>query len=274
MLSAAEQVSRSVHSPGAGLPSRDARLAYRSGKVDVTAGVAPGCVQGNLAIVPEALAASFHRFCQLNPKPCPIIGMSDVGDPRIPALGIDLDIRTDIPRYRVWRDGQLSEEPTDIMAHWRDDLVAFVIGCSFSFEEALVADGLKIRHIDEKRNVPMYRTNIPCASAGPFAGPMVVSMRPFKPADAIRAIQITTRFPAVHGAPVHIDKPELIGIKDIAKPDYGDAVSIRPDEMPVFWACGVTPQSVILQSRPAFAITHAPGFMLVTDVRNSQFSIQ
>lgn len=274
MLSAAEQVSRSVQSPGAALPGRDARLVYRSGKVGVTAGVAPGYVQGNLVIVPEDLAASFHRFCQLNPKPCPIIGMSEVGDPRIPALGIDLDIRTDIPRYRVWRDGKLSEEPTDIMAHWRDDLVAFVIGCSFSFEEALIADGLKIRHIEEKRNVPMYRTSVPCASAGAFAGPLVVSMRPFKPADAIRAIQITTRFPAVHGAPVHIDKPELIGIKDIAKPDYGDAVSIQPDEMPVFWACGVTPQSVILQSRPAFAITHAPGFMLVTDVRNSEFSIQ
>lgn len=274
MLSAAEQVSRSVQSHDAHLPGRDARLAYRSGRVDVTAGVAPGYVQGNLAILPESLAASFHRFCQLNPKPCPIIGMSEVGDPRIPALGIDLDIRTDIPRYRVWRDGELTEEPTDIMAHWRDDLVAFVIGCSFSFEEALVADGLRIRHIDENRNVPMYRTNVACAPTGPFEGRMVVSMRPFRPADAIRAIQITTRFPSVHGAPVHIGKPEMIGIKDIAKPDYGDAVSIQPDEMPVFWACGVTPQSVILQSRPAFAITHAPGFMLVTDVRNSEFSIQ
>lgn len=274
MLSAAELVSRSVHSHDADLPSRDARLTYRSGIVDVTSGVAPGYVQGNLAIVPESLAASFHRFCQLNPKPCPIIGMSEVGDPRIPALGIDLDIRTDIPRYRVWRNGQLIEEPTDIMAHWRDDLVAFVIGCSFSFEEALIADGLSIRHIDEKRNVPMYRTSIACKSAGPFEGRMVVSMRPFKPAEAIRAIQITTRFPSVHGAPVHIGKPELIGIEDIAKPDYGDAVSIQPDELPVFWACGVTPQSVILQSRPAFAITHAPGYMLVTDVRNSEFSIQ
>lgn len=274
MLSAAGQVSPAVQNHGAALPSRDARLSYRSGHVGVTAGVAPGFVQGNLAIVPEALASSFHRFCQLNPKPCPIIGMSEVGDPRIPALGIDLDIRTDLPRYRVWRDGELSEEPTDIMAHWRDDLVAFVIGCSFSFEEALVADGLKIRHIEEGRNVPMYRTNVPCASAGPFAGPLVVSMRPFKPADAIRAIQITTRFPAVHGAPVHFDKPEAIGIKDISKPDYGDAVSIRSDEVPVFWACGVTPQSVILQSRPAFAITHAPGHMLVTDARNSEFSIQ
>ncbi|MBN9594287.1 MAG: putative hydro-lyase [Afipia sp.] len=274
MLSAAELVSRSVHSHDADLPSRDARLTYRSGIVDVTSGVAPGYVQGNLAIVPESLAASFHRFCQLNPKPCPIIGMSEVGDPRIPALGIDLDIRTDIPRYRVWRNGQLIEEPTDIMAHWRDDLVAFVIGCSFSFEEALIADGLSIRHIDEKRNVPMYRTSIACKSARPFEGRMVVSMRPFKPAEAIRAIQITTRFPSVHGAPVHIGKPELIGIEDIAKPDYGDAVSIQPDELPVFWACGVTPQSVILQSRPAFAITHAPGYMLVTDVRNSEFSIQ
>jgi uncharacterized protein YcsI (UPF0317 family) len=227
MLSAAELVSRSVHSHDADLPSRDARLTYRSGIVDVTSGVAPGYVQGNLAIVPESLAASFHRFCQLNPKPCPIIGMSEVGDPRIPALGIDLDIRTDIPRYRVWRNGQLIEEPTDIMAHWRNDLVAFVIGCSFSFEEALIADGLSIRHIDEKRNVPMYRTSIACKSAGPFEGRMVVSMRPFKPAEAIRAIQITTRFPSVHGAPVHIGKPELIGIEDIAKPDYGDAVSIQ-----------------------------------------------
>jgi len=274
MLSAVEQVTRSVQGHDADLPSLDARLAYRAGRVDVTAGVAPGYVQGNLAILPESLAASFHRFCQLNPKPCPIIGMSEVGDPRIPALGIDLDIRTDIPRYRVWRDGELIEEPTDIMAQWRDDLVAFVIGCSFSFEEALIADGLRIRHIDEQRNVPMYRTNIACKAAAPSEGRRVVSMRPFKPAEAIRAIQITTRFPSVHGAPVHIGKPELIGISDIAKPDYGDAVSIQPDEMPVFWACGVTPQSVILQSRPSFAITHAPGFMLVTDVRNSEFSIQ
>ena len=255
-------------------PSVEARLAYRAGRVGVTAGVAPGFVQGNLAILPDKLAADFHRFCQRNPKPCPIIGMSEVGDPRIPALGLDLDIRTDLPRYRVWRDGKLVEEPTDIMAHWRDDLVAFVIGCSFSFEEALMADGLGIRHIEERRNVPMYRTNVACAAAGPFAGPLVVSMRPFTPAEAILAVQITTRFPAVHGAPVHFGRPDLIGIKDIAKPDYGDAVTIRDDEVPVFWACGVTPQSVILHSRPDFAITHAPGHMLVTDVRNSTFSSQ
>lgn len=240
--------------------------------VATTAGVANGFVQGNLAILPENLAASFHRFCQLNPKPCPIIGMSDVGDPRIPALGIDLDIRTDLPRYRVWRDGEVVEEPTDIMAHWRDDLVAFVIGCSYSFEEALLADGLPIRHIERRLRVPMYRTNIACSPAGPFAGPMVVSMRPFKPADAIRAIQITSRFPAVHGAPVHIGLPQAIGIADIARPDYGDAVEVRPDELPVFWACGVTPQAVIAAIAPELAITHAPGAMLVTDVRNSRLA--
>jgi uncharacterized protein YcsI (UPF0317 family) len=247
---------------------REARLACRTGQITgATANLAYGHVQGNLAILPEKLAAAFHRFCQLNPKPCPIIGISEAGNPGIPSLGFDLDVCTDLPRYRVWRDGKLIEEPTDIVAHWRDDLVAFVIGCSFSFEHALMADGLTIRHIEQGCNVPMYRTNVPCAPAGPFAGPLVVSMRPFNPADAIRAIQITTRFPAVHGAPVHFGDPAQIGIRDIARPDYGDAVTIRPDEVPVFWACGVTPQSIILQSRPDFAITHAPGCMLVTDRR-------
>jgi uncharacterized protein YcsI (UPF0317 family) len=255
------------------LPSVAARRACRSGMAWTTAGVANGYVQGNLAILPEKLAASFHRFCQLNPKPCPIIGMSDVGDPRIPSLGIDLDIRTDVPRYRVWRDGELVEEPTDIMAHWRDDLVAFVIGCSFSFEEALIADELPIRHIERNVRVPMYRTNIACSPSGPFAGPMVVSMRPFKPADAIRAVQITSRFPAVHGAPVHLGHPQSIGIADLAKPDYGDAVPVADDEIPVFWACGVTPQAVIAAAKLPFAITHAPGLMLVTDLKNKQLAV-
>jgi uncharacterized protein YcsI (UPF0317 family) len=254
-------------------PSVAARHACRSGMSATTAGVANGFVQGNLVILPEKLAASFHRFCQLNPKPCPIIGMSDAGDPRIPALGIDLDIRTDLPRYRVWRDGEVVEEPTDIMAHWRDDLVAFVLGCSYSFEEALLADGLPIRHIERKLRVPMYRTNIACGSAVPFAGPMVVSMRPFKPADAIRAVQITSRFPAVHGAPVHLGHPHSIGIADINKPDYGDAVPVGVDEIPVFWACGVTPQSVIAAAKLPFAITHAPGLMLVTDLMNKQLAV-
>jgi uncharacterized protein YcsI (UPF0317 family) len=257
--------------PGGG---HAARLAIRAGEHrGPTAGLAPGFVQGNLAILPKLLAADFLRFCQLNPKSCPLIGMSAPGDPRVPVLGEDLDIRTDLPRYRVWRNGELTAEPQDLRAVWRDDLVSFVIGCSFSFEEALVSDGIELRHITQACNVPMYRTSIATAEAGPFHGPMVVSMRPMTPAHAIRAVQITTRFPAVHGAPVHIGKPELIGIADLGKPDYGDAVEVRADELPVFWACGVTPQSVIATVKPEFCITHYPGSMLVTDRKNTEFAI-
>ncbi|MBN8938074.1 MAG: putative hydro-lyase [Rhizobiales bacterium] len=249
------------------------RHAARDGRLTgQTAGLARGHVQGNLAILPRDLAADFLRFCTLNPKPCPVIGMSEPGNPAIPALGADLDIRTDLPRYRVWRRGELIDEPTDIRSIWRDDLVAFVLGCSFSFEEALLDDGLPLRHISCNLGVPVYRTSIACAPAGPFAGPLVVSMRSFKPADAIRAVQITSRFPSVHGAPVHIGLPEAIGIRDIGRPDYGDAVEVKADELPVFWACGVTPQAVIAASRPEFAITHAPGAMLVTDLRNSRLA--
>ena len=172
----------------------------------------------------RALAADFLRFCQLNPKPCPLIGTSAPGDWRVPELGEDLDIRSDLPRYRVWKNGELAAEPEDVAEFWRDDLVSFVIGCSFSFEEALTAEGIELRHITLGRNVPMFRTSIETHAAGPFHGPLVVSMRPLKPADAIRAVQVTTRFPSVHGAPVHIGKPELIGISDVMKPDYGDAV--------------------------------------------------
>ncbi len=238
-----------------------------------TAGLAPGFVQGNLAILPRALAADFQRFCRLNPKPCPLIGLSAPGDWRVPELGEDLDIRSDIPRYRVWRDGELVAEPEDVTAFWRDDLVSFVIGCSFSFEEALTQDGIEIRHIAMGCNVPMYRTSIATKEAGPFRGPLVVSMRPMKPADAIRAVEITARFPAVHGSPVHIGKPELIGIADLAKPDYGDAVPVNDDELPVFWACGVTPQSVVATVKPDFCITHYPGCMLVTDRKNAEFEV-
>ena len=253
---------------------RDARLMIRSGELTgPTAGLAPGYVQGNLAILPNALASDFLRFCQLNPKPCPLLAASAPGDPHLRALAEDLDIRTDIARYRVWRDGEVIDEPTDVTRWWRDDLVAFVIGCSFSFEEALVDCGIELRHISCDCAVPMFRTTIATVPAGPFRGPMVVSMRPLKPADAIRAIQVTTRFPTVHGAPVHIGKPELIGIKDLAKPDHGDAVPVHDDELPVFWACGVTPQSVVATVKPEFCITHYPGCMLVTDRRNVDLAI-
>jgi len=252
----------------------DVRRASRNGTLDApTAGLAPGYVQGNLAILPRDWAEEFLRFCQQNPKPCPLLGVSEAGDPHIPALGGDLDIRTDIPRYRVWKDGALAGEPRDLNKVWRDDLVSFVIGCSFSFEEALLHDGVPVRHIELESNVPMYRTSIETARAGRFHGPMVVSMRPLKPADAIRAVQITTRLPSVHGAPVHIGFPEQIGIGDIGRPDYGDPVPLRQGELPVFWACGVTPQSAIAAARVPFAITHAPGFMLVTDLKNAQLSL-
>jgi uncharacterized protein YcsI (UPF0317 family) len=253
---------------------RAARLAIRRNQhAGPTSGLAPGFVQANLAILPQALAQGFLQFCQLNPKPCPLLGISAPGDPRIPALADDLDIRTDLPRYRVWRDGALVDEPSDVTKWWRDDLVTFAIGCSFSFEQALLEAGIELRHMTCDCTVPMYRTSVETAAAGPFHGPLVVSMRPMKPADAIRAIQITTRFPSVHGAPVHIGKPESIGIKDLARPDWGDAVPAHDDELPVFWACGVTPQSVIMAARPDFCITHYPGAMLVTDRRNTEFAI-
>lgn len=250
------------------------RQQIRSGEfTDNTSGLCQGFVQGNLAIMPAEWASEFLLFCQKNPKPCPIIGVSQPGEASIPELGIDLDIRTDIPRYRVYRDGQLTEEVTDIREYWQDDFVAFALGCSFSFEEALIADGLEIRNITEGVNVPMYRTNIECQSAGRFNGTMVVSMRPMKAADAIRAIQICSRFPSVHGAPVHFGLPSQIGIKNIHEPDFGDAVTMKDGEVPVFWACGVTPQVAIERAKPPICITHSPGYMLVTDVPNSRLAI-
>lgn len=250
------------------------RQAIRNGEfTGNTSGYSPGFVQCNLAILPADWANDFLRFCQSNPKPCPLVASSNApGDVSLPLLG-DIDIRTDVPSYRVFRDGELTEEVPDISDLWRDDLVTFALGCSFSFEEALLADGLDVRNISEGVNVPMYRTNIDCAPAGPFQGKMVVSMRPFKAADAIRAVQICTRFPSVHGAPIHLGDPGLIGIDNLDLPDYGEAVTMADNELPVFWACGVTPQVALEKARPPFAITHSPGHMLVTDLRNSQLAI-
>jgi len=251
----------------------DARAAIRAGTwTGHTSGVARDHVQGNVVILPRAQADDFLRYCQLNPKPCPVLAVSEPGQPTLPRLGADIDIRSDVPRYRVWRHGELVDEPTDLHTLWRDDLVTFVIGCSFSFEQALLDGGLQLRHIDQNRNVAMYRTSIATEPAGPFRGPMVVSMRPLKAADAIRAIQITSRFPAVHGAPVHLGDPALIGIADLSQPDYGDAVEVLPDELPMFWACGVTPQAALMQAKPEFCITHAPGAMLITDLLNQQLA--
>lgn len=249
------------------------RQAIRQGRwTSHTSGVAQDRVQGNVVILPQQEANDFLRFCQRNPKPCPLLAVSEPGEAMLPTLGRDIDIRTDVPMYRVWRDGELVEERADIQALWRDDLVTFVIGCSFSFEQALMEAGLRLRHVDQGKNVAMYRSNMQTLAAGPFHGPMVVSMRPLKAADAIRAVQVTSRFPQVHGAPVHLGDPSLIGIADLSQPDYGDAVEVLPDELPVFWACGVTPQAAIRQARPPLCITHAPGAMLITDLFNSQLA--
>ncbi len=250
------------------------RRAVRSGAhAGHTAGLAPGYVQGNVCILPREYADDFFVFCQRNPRPCPLLAASDPGDARLPALAEDLDIRSDVPSYRVFRGGEFVEDVPDIRHLWRDDLVAFVLGCSFSFEEALLDAGVPLRHIAEGRNVPMYLTNVDTAPAGPFRGKLVVSMRPFTPANAIRAIQITSRFPSVHGAPVHIGKPELIGIEDVARPWVGDPTEVRHDELPVFWACGVTPQAVVREARPPLCITHTPGHMIVTDLKNASLAI-
>jgi uncharacterized protein YcsI (UPF0317 family) len=250
------------------------RHAIRTGDFcSPTSGLAPGYVQANIVIVPASHAADFLAFCLRNPKPCPLLELSPApGDPSLPKLG-DVDIRCDVPKYRVFRDGKAVEECSDIHALWQANMVAFALGCSFSFEEALLADGLEIRNVSEGRNVPMYRSNLNCLSAGPFTAQMVVSMRPFKPVDAIRAIQICTRFPAVHGAPVHFGQPEQIGIQHLDQPDFGEAVTLHDDEVPVFWACGVTPQIALENACLPLAITHSPGHMLITGLRNSQLAV-
>ncbi|PAE26282.1 MULTISPECIES: putative hydro-lyase [Bacillaceae] len=238
-----------------------------------TAGMANGFIQANLAIMPKDLAFEFLLFSQRNPKSCPIIDVTEPGSP-VPMLSApNADIRTDLPKYRIYKNGVLSEELSDITSYWDDDMVAFLIGCSFTFEEALLKNNIPIRHIEENRNVPMYKTNIECVKAGRFEGPMVVSMRPMTEKEAIRAVQVTSRFPSVHGAPVHIGSPEAIGINNIHQPDFGDAVTIKDGEVPVFWACGVTPQAVAMHVKPEIMITHAPGHMFITDLKNEEFSV-
>ena len=254
------------------------RRACRTGAhTGHTAGYAPGYVQVNLAIVPHANADDFLRFCQRNPRSCPVLAVSEPGSTALPELAADLDIRTDAPRYRVFRPGADPLDVDDLDDLWRDDLVTFALGCSFSFEEALQSAGLTVRHQQLGCNVPMYRTNIATRPAGVFSGPMVVSMRPFVPADAIRAIQITSRFPTVHGAPLHIGLPQQIGITDLQHPWQGDAVPVAGDELPLFWACGITPQSAaeaaVQSAKLPLFIAHTPGHMLVTDQLNSSLAV-
>lgn len=249
----------------------DVRVACRSGAWNQpTPGLAPGFVQANLVVLPRDLAFDFLLFCQRNPKPCPLLDVTEAGDPEPKLVAAGSDLRTDVPRYRVWKNGELISQPTDVREYWRDDLVAFVIGCSFTFENALIAAGVPVRHIEMNCNVPMYRTNIPCQKAGRFSGPLVVSMRPMTAAQTIEATRICARFPRAHGTPIHFGDPTAIGIRDIGKPDFGDKVEIGTGEQPVFWACGVTPQAALMQAKPPFAITHEPGCMFLTDLRDVQ----
>lgn len=255
--------------------ARKIRAEARHGSYDRhTAGQAPGMVQGNVVILQAEWATDFLRYCWLNPKACPLIGISNPGNPSLPSLGEDIDVRTDVPRYEVFREGELAAEVTDIGDFWREDSVAFVLGCSYSFEEALIQAGLPVRHLEAGTRVATYGTNISTSAAGAFQGPMVVSMRPFTPSAAIRAIQITSRFPAVHGAPVHFGDPAAIGIAGLDEVSFGgDPVELRKGELPVFWACGVTPQAAIRYARPPICITHKPGHMLVTDRLNAEMSV-
>jgi len=250
------------------------RQLISSGQINgPTAGMAKGYTQANLAILKKEHAFDFLLFCQRNPKSCPLVDVTEVGSYIPSTIAKEADIRTDIPKYRIYRDGEFTEEVTDITEYWEEDMVAFLIGCSFTFETPLLEAGIPIRHIEENCNVPMYKTNIQCAKAGVFEGPTVVSMRPMSHEDAIRAIQITSRFPGVHGAPIHIGDPGQIGIIDLAKPDFGDAVTIKEGEIPVFWACGVTPQAVAMQSKPSIMITHAPGCMFISDLKDEKLSV-
>lgn len=252
------------------LTPAEARARFRSGLAVPTAGWSDGFTQANLIAVPADYAEEVLEFARLNPKSCPVIDVLEAGQ-HASALAPDSDIRTDLPLYRVWRDGVLVESVSDATEFWRDDLVTLLIGCSFTFEGALAEAGVPLRHVELGRNVPMYLTNIDCVPAGRIRGRMVVSMRPMPEELVPIATAVTAKVPLVHGSPVHAGDPAVLGIADIDRPDFGDAVLIRPGEVPVFWACGVTPQSAVMASRPPFAISHAPGHMFITDVPESRY---
>jgi uncharacterized protein YcsI (UPF0317 family) len=245
----------------------EARAMMRAGEwTGVTTGRAPGFAQANLAVLPRDLAYDFLLFCVRNPKPCPLVDVTDAGSPIPLRAAPGADLRTDLPRYRVFRSGELVDEPLSIERYWSDDMIAFLLGCSFTFEHGLREAGVVLRHIECGCNVAMYRTTIPCEPAGVFSGPLVVSMRPIPAHQVALAVQVSARYPSMHGAPVHVGAPEALGIRDLGHPEWGDPVEILDGEVPVFWACGVTPQAVAMQARPSLMITHAPGHMFVTDI--------
>jgi len=254
-------------------PAEIRRLIRNDELVRPTSGMAPGHVQANLAILPRDLAFDFLLFCQRNPRPCPLLEVVEAGEVEPTQFAPGADLRTDVPLYRVYEYGEMVSEVTNISELWRDDLVSFLLGCSFSFESALMNAGVSLRHVERGSNVSMYITNIDTRSAGVFSGPMVVSMRPIRRDLIVRAVQVTSRFPAVHGAPIHIGDPKAIGIEDISRPDLGDPAEFEEGEVPVFWACGVTPQVVAMNSKPPLMITHSPGHMFITDKRDEDLAV-
>ncbi|MDH9160739.1 putative hydro-lyase [Staphylococcus succinus] len=239
---------------------------------DHTSGMAKGFIQANVVILPSKYAYDFLKFCFKNPKTCPLLDVSETGETSFPIYGKEANICTEVAAYRIYRNGELIETTSNISHLFTKDMVSFLIGCSFTFEHALLAAGIPIRHLEEKHNVPMYMTNIPANTSGQFKGNITVSMRPMTMQQAIKATEITTHFNNVHGAPLHIGNPEEIGINNITQPDFGEPVTIKDNEVPVFWGCGVTPQSVALDAKPELMITHAPGHMFITDIHESQLS--
>ena len=264
-----EGVEASVWEQMLSATPREARHLIRSGAYAApTSGLCPGYAQANLIVLPREQAYDFLLFAQRNPKPCPLLEVTEVGAREATICATDCDIATDFPRYRIYEHGEMVAEVTDVSEYWRDDLVSFVIGCSFSFESELIEAGIEIRHNTMGRNVPMYLTGVDCIPAGSMSGKMVMSMRPIRHDQIVKAVQLSGAIPKVHGAPMHIGDPAAIGVRDIAHPEFGDPVDIYEGEVPVFWACGVTPQAVVMNSKPPFAITHAPGCMLITDTKN------
>lgn len=251
------------------LSPRELREVIASGRwTTPTWSLALGYLQANLVILPEKDAFEFLTFCTRNSKPCPIVEVGEPGSPTVGPVAPGADLRTDIPKYRVFRDGEQEDEPTDITSYWRDDLVGFLLGCSLTFEEALLDAGVPLRHLEAGTIAPMYETDRACRPAGKFSGNMVVSMRMI-PADLVpRAVQVTSRYPLAHGAPVHVGSPDELGIRDLGEVDFGDQPVAEPGDVPVFWGCGVTPQIVARSARPEIMIAHYPGCMFITDRRS------
>lgn len=251
---------------------RAVRARIRSGDhAGPTGGLAPGYVQTNLVVLPEEYAFDFLKFCVRNPRPCPVLEVTDTGSPTPSIMAPEADLRTDVPKYRVYENGEIVDEPADIRSYWREDLVSFLIGCSFTFERALLDAGLRLAHLDQGKNVPMYVTSRECVPAGSFSGPMVVSMRPYDPEEIPPAVAVSGRYPTMHGAPVHVGDPDALGIRDLGDPEFGDAISMDEGQVPVFWACGVTPQAVAMKARPPLMITHSPGHMFITDRLDGEY---